>query len=162
MTAKKTEGPKGKTYNVRAVRWDGGWELHIEGVGVTQCRNLRDAETMVRDYIRLDEGPKPAEAARVAISKHVDETIDRKVAEVKRLNRELVDMQDRVAKLSREVVTRMRTAKHMPGAEIAAVLDVSPQRVSQLSPTGTARRARNATKAPKGAPKPTGRTRKAG
>jgi hypothetical protein len=39
------------TYTVRAKRWAHGWELHIDGVGVTQSRNLDGAEQMVRDYI---------------------------------------------------------------------------------------------------------------
>jgi hypothetical protein len=39
------------TYVVRAKRWAHGWELHIEGVGVTQSRTLDGAEQMVRDYI---------------------------------------------------------------------------------------------------------------
>ena len=39
------------TYTVRAKRWKHGWELHIEGIGVTQSRNLDGAEQMVRDYI---------------------------------------------------------------------------------------------------------------
>ena len=37
-----------KTYQVRAKRWEHGWELHIEGVGVTQSRTLWDAEDMAR------------------------------------------------------------------------------------------------------------------
>lgn len=28
------------TYNEHAKRWKHGWELHIDGVGVTQSRNL--------------------------------------------------------------------------------------------------------------------------
>lgn len=40
--------------HVKAVRWDHGWELHIEGFGVTQTRNLAGAEAMVRDYIADD------------------------------------------------------------------------------------------------------------
>jgi hypothetical protein len=39
------------TYSVRARRWAHGWELHIDGIGVTQSRNLDGAEQMVRDYI---------------------------------------------------------------------------------------------------------------
>ena len=39
------------TYIVRATRWAHGWELHIDGFGVTQSRNLDGAEQMVRDYI---------------------------------------------------------------------------------------------------------------
>src|SRR5258708_2791163 len=43
-----------KTYKVRAKRWARGWELHIEGLGVTQSHSLRDAEMMAEDYIMLD------------------------------------------------------------------------------------------------------------
>jgi hypothetical protein len=39
------------TYSVRAKRWAHGWELHIDGVGVTQSRSLGEAEQIVRDYI---------------------------------------------------------------------------------------------------------------
>jgi hypothetical protein len=39
------------TYVVRAKRWAHGWELHIDGVGVTQSHTLGGAEQMVRDYI---------------------------------------------------------------------------------------------------------------
>jgi methanogenic corrinoid protein MtbC1 len=39
------------TYVVRAKRWAHGWELHIDGIGVTQSRILDGAEQMVRDYI---------------------------------------------------------------------------------------------------------------
>ena len=47
------------TYQVRAKRWEHGWELHIDGVGVTQSHTLRDAERMVRDYVALDTGLAP-------------------------------------------------------------------------------------------------------
>jgi hypothetical protein len=43
--------PVRDTYEVAAHRWENGWELRIEGVGVTQSRTLLDAEAMTRDYI---------------------------------------------------------------------------------------------------------------
>jgi hypothetical protein len=43
------------TYQVRAVRWEHGWELHVEGVGVTQSGSLADAEAMARDLISRRE-----------------------------------------------------------------------------------------------------------
>ena len=39
------------TYTVRAKRWKHGWEMHVDGIGVTQSRNLDGAEQMVRDYV---------------------------------------------------------------------------------------------------------------
>lgn len=53
------QGTDKTTYTVIAKRWDRGWELHINGVGVTQSRALNDAEAMVRDYIALDTGAAP-------------------------------------------------------------------------------------------------------
>jgi len=55
-----------KTYNVRAKRWARGWELHIDGVGVTQSHILHDAEAMTRDYIVLDTDA-PDDSFRVEI-----------------------------------------------------------------------------------------------
>jgi hypothetical protein len=47
-------------YFVRAKRWEHGWELHIDDVGVTQSHELGDdAERMVRDYISLNTGVEP-------------------------------------------------------------------------------------------------------
>ena len=36
---------------VQATRWKHGWELHVNGIGVTQCGRLRAAEQTVRDYV---------------------------------------------------------------------------------------------------------------
>lgn len=37
--------------DVRAKRWDKGWELHVDGVGVTQTDDLADADAMVASYV---------------------------------------------------------------------------------------------------------------
>ncbi|MGW6257607.1 hypothetical protein [Streptomyces sp. NPDC055085] len=43
---------KRPTYEVYAKPWDRGWELHIDNVGVTQCRTIpEEAELMIRDYV---------------------------------------------------------------------------------------------------------------
>jgi hypothetical protein len=44
------------TYTALAKRWEHGWELHIDEMGVTQSRTLADAEDMVRDYIATFTG----------------------------------------------------------------------------------------------------------
>jgi len=38
-------------YEVQAVRWAHGWELHVEGLGVTQVDDLKKAYQQVRDFI---------------------------------------------------------------------------------------------------------------
>ena len=44
-----------KTYKVSAKRWtsggDSGWELHVDGVGITQVDNLDQARAQARDFI---------------------------------------------------------------------------------------------------------------
>src|SRR5699024_7841545 len=44
------------TYRATAVRWSGGWELHIDGEGVTQVRTLDRAADQVRDYVATLRG----------------------------------------------------------------------------------------------------------
>ncbi len=56
------------TYTVRAKRWKHGWELHIDGVGVTQSRNLDGAEQMVRDYIGRRSAPPPRDRGTLPAS----------------------------------------------------------------------------------------------
>lgn len=50
-------------YRVRATRWADGWELDIEGLGVTQAHTVEGVDHLVRDFIRLDLGDAAAEAA---------------------------------------------------------------------------------------------------
>lgn len=57
------EGQTAPTYTVRVVAWDHGFELHIDGVGVTQCESLEDAERTVRDYLETVGAP----SARTAV-----------------------------------------------------------------------------------------------
>ena len=124
-----------KTYEVRAKRWEHGWELHIDGVGVTQSRSLWDAEMMARDLIsrRLSVA---AGSFGVAVTPEIGGGLDERT----RAAREAVSSADRAqraaAAQSRETARRLRQAV-LSGRDIAKVLDVSPQRVSQLLKTGT-------------------------
>ncbi len=44
------------TYTVTVATWDHGWELHIDGVGVTQTTSVSDAERAAREYLSLALG----------------------------------------------------------------------------------------------------------
>lgn len=58
------------TYVTHARRWesdsDGGWELYVDGVGVTQVDHLNDAEAQVRDFIETISG-ESAQSCEVRI-----------------------------------------------------------------------------------------------
>ena len=118
------------TYKVRARRWARGWELHIDGVGVTQSHSLADAEGMVRDYIALDLGVEP-DSFDVTITPEVGDGLDQDVAEVRRKISEAEQAQAQAAERSRALVRRL-AAMGLSGKDTAKVLGVSPQRVSQL------------------------------
>lgn len=119
-----------KTYQVDAKRWTHGWELEIDGVGVTQSHGLADAEMMVRDFIALDLDVPP-DSFEVTITAHVDAELDNEVREAREQVRAAAQAQIRAAEASRRAA-RALSAKGLSGRDIAAVLEVSPQRVSQL------------------------------
>jgi hypothetical protein len=118
------------TYSVYARRWAHGWELHIDGIGVTQSRNLDGAEQMVRDYIESLTG-RDTSGDVVKIKPEVGDGLD----EATRAAREAVTAADRAV---REAAVQSRKAARdlkdagLSGRDIAAILRVSAQRVSQL------------------------------
>lgn len=63
-------GPGGRTwrsgYQVRLVPWRGGYELHVDGMGVTQCAKRSDVESTVRDFLeRLER--EDAQSAKLTV-----------------------------------------------------------------------------------------------
>ena len=118
------------TYSVHARRWAHGWELHIDGVGVTQSRNLDGAEQMVRDYIESLTG-RDTISDKVTIKPEVGDGLD----EATQAAREAVTAADRAvreaAMQSRKAARDLKDAG-LSGRDIAAILRVSAQRVSQL------------------------------
>ena len=117
-------------YEVRARRWARGWELNIDGVGVTQSHSLSDAEEMVRDYIALDTGADPDSFA-VSITPEIGDGLDEHVEETRQRIREAEQAQAQAAERSRALVREL-AARGLSGKDTARVLGVPPQRVSQL------------------------------
>lgn len=119
------------TYTVRAKRWAHGWELHIADVGVTQSRSLAEAEQIVRDYIETLTDHDTA-GDRVAITPEVGGGLD----EATRAAREAVIAADRARRDAavrlRQVARTLRHEAGLSGRDIASILHVSAQRVSQL------------------------------
>jgi DNA-directed RNA polymerase specialized sigma24 family protein len=117
-------------YQVTAKRWRRGWELHIDGVGVTQSRTLLDAEEMVRDYIALDLDVQP-DSFDVTITPEIGAGIDGELLDLQALDRKADEAQQRATMKRRHVVLRLRD-EGLSGREIALLLNISAQRVSQL------------------------------
>ena len=120
------------TYTVHAKRWAHGWELHIDGEGVTQARSLAAAERQVRDYLSLLHDFDDDAGFDVVVVPELGERIDRDVRKARQAVADLASRQKSTAEMSRAAVQKLREAG-LKGAEIAAVLGVTPQRVSQLT-----------------------------
>ncbi|MHB1474243.1 MAG: sigma-70 RNA polymerase sigma factor region 4 domain-containing protein [Dermatophilaceae bacterium] len=119
------------TYRVDAKRWEHGWELHVEGVGVTQSKSLHSAARMAREYISLVEGISDESTIDVEILPKIDAALGQEVVAARKAVHELAERQREVAALSRAAAKDLAESG-LSGADIAVVLDVSPQRVSQL------------------------------
>lgn len=118
------------TYTVRAKPWAHGWELHIDRGGVTQSRTLHGAEKMVRDYLALETGEPPG-SFDIQIIPEIGEDLEMKAKSA----REAVaaaDRAQRVAAIENREIAHELKRKGLSGRDIAVVLRISPQRVSQL------------------------------
>lgn len=118
-------------YTVRAKRAGKYWELHIDGVGVTQSRNLTtDADEMIRSYVHM---MKDVPAASVAFTILPDIGGDLGAEAV--AARKAAEAAERAVKDSaarNRSVARALLAAGITGRDAAAILGVTPQRVSQL------------------------------
>jgi hypothetical protein len=117
-------------YQVTARRWAHGWELHIDGVGVTQSRTLASADRMARDYLAMDLGGSP-EDYNVVVTPELDGNLATEAEAARDAVRKAEQAQRDAAVQSRAIARRLKAAG-FSGADIAAVLRVSAQRVSQL------------------------------
>jgi hypothetical protein len=118
------------TYRVEARRWARGWELHIEGEGVTQSHSLNDAEGMVRDYIALMHNVPP-DSFDVEITPVMGSGLDEAVRSARQMVTDADLARREAAVHSRAIAGRLSRAG-LSGRDIARVLGVSAQRVSQL------------------------------
>ncbi|MDX6738188.1 hypothetical protein [Actinocorallia sp. A-T 12471] len=126
-----------RDYTVRALRWERGWELHIDGVGVTQVHRLTEAEAAARDYIAL-ELDVPADAFSVLIVPSVGDGLDEEMRAAREATAAAQSAAAEAARSTRTVAYKLKR-EGLTGKEIATILHVSPQRVSQLLATDTER-----------------------
>jgi DNA-directed RNA polymerase specialized sigma subunit len=121
-----------KTYTVEAVR-DGKWWIlrTVEAPGaVSQVRKLSQAEEYIREAFSYTTG-EPDDTFTVQV---VPQFPDRVAAEIAGAKSALADLdrRQRAAAVLSRAAARDLLAEGLTGAEVAKVLRVSPQRVSQL------------------------------
>jgi hypothetical protein len=124
-------------YKIEIARDGRWWMVHIPEInGLTQARRLAEAPTMAREYIALDRGIRLREINVEVASVRMEKPASRELLESAR---QIKDMRARANELERESAEQAREYAHwlvehgVPVRDIAALLEISPQRVSQLA-----------------------------
>jgi hypothetical protein len=124
-------------YKIEITREGRWWMVHIPEIkGLTQARRLAEAPTMAREYIALDRGIRLRDVSVDVASVRMAEPASR---ELLGTARQIKDMRARASELERESAEQAREYAHrlvehgVPVRDIAALLEISPQRVSQLA-----------------------------
>jgi len=124
-------------YAITARRWEHGWELFDGDQILTQAATLTEAPNEVRDYLATEHGGEPQNyevtvtADLGGVETEVSATMDR-----------IADAQAESVAAGekwRELATTLRTEHHLSVRDTAAVMGISPGRVSQLVDPKTTR-----------------------
>jgi predicted XRE-type DNA-binding protein len=118
----------------REGRW---WMVYIPEIdGVTQARRLSEAETRAREYIALDQNLPYDDIAIETASVRMQDPVFRELLDSAR---DIRSMRAHAQKLENEAMRNAQEFAHwlttygVPVRDIAELLDISPQRVSQLA-----------------------------
>jgi len=125
----------------RESRW---WMVHIPDIdGLTQARRLSEAETMAREYISLAKGIPVDDIGIETASVRMEQPEFRELLDTARQIRDERDRarseRARAQELESTATSHARqyaqwlTAYGVPVRDVATLLDISPQRVSQLT-----------------------------
>lgn len=122
------------TYRATATREGRFWVVDVDGVGVTQGRTVREAQEMAADLV-VAVRDVPAADVEIDLAVELPGGLHGRVREARQRVSDAERSQKEAAALLRTVVGELRSSG-LAGQDLAAILGVSPQRVSQLAPTG--------------------------
>lgn len=118
------------TYRVIARRVADGWNLHVADLGTVLARSLATTEKTARAHI-VEKTGHSEDQVIVHVQPKLDLRLGGLVQTAKATNAELAEVTARASAKSREAAHELRSAG-LSNVDIAAVLGVSDQRVSQL------------------------------
>lgn len=124
-------------YKIEVTRDGRWWMIHIPDIdGTTQARRLSEAETMAREYISLVKNIPvddiSIETASVRMEQpEFSELLDR-ARRIRNARAHAQALDSEATKNAREYAQWL-TAYGLPVRDVATLLDISPQRVSQLT-----------------------------
>ena len=118
-----------RRYTATATREGRWWVIDVDGVGVTQARSVREAHEMVDDLVRVLRDDSDFEIEIHFLVDKLDATV---LAETVRGKVRMAEVAQRDAAEANREAARRLSAAGVSGGDIAGILEVSPQRVSQL------------------------------
>ena len=124
-------------YKIEITREGKWWMIHIPDIeGLTQARRLSEATTMAREYISLAQGI-PVDTIRIEVASiRMDEPEFRELLElatgIRSRRAQAAEIDKQVTRDAHQFALMLNTYG-VPVRDIAELLDVSPQRVSQLA-----------------------------
>ena len=120
------------TYTATAVRQGHFWVVEVDGVGTTQGRTVAEARRMACDLVLAMTGVE-VDGADLALDFTISDIGAAEVSEVRAAVADAARAQEQAASRSRTLAQKLRDAG-LTGRDIAEILGVTPQRVSQLMP----------------------------
>lgn len=124
-----------KTYNINVVRDGKWWMVEIPEIdGLTQARRISEIEDMARSFIAVDTNTPISEVA-VKIAKVKIGDLGDVAPRARKIVAERTAAEAAAAAALEDLtaLARALTEAQVPVRDSAALLDISPQRVSQLS-----------------------------
>jgi hypothetical protein len=118
-------------YDATATRDGRWWLIEVPGIGATQARNLADAEDQARDLIAAVLDVDIDDVA-VEVVPDLGDQVLAEVSEVRNQVAHAAEASRAAAEGNRALAARLVSELQLSGKDAAAVLGVSPQRVSQL------------------------------
>lgn len=118
------------TREATAVREGRFWVVDVPGVGVTQGRSVREARVMAADLVEAMTGEAEVVEVHFELPDDVRAAVDHARATTAEAQRLASVAADEYRQAVRELVVDRGISK----ADVAALLNVSQQRVSQLAP----------------------------
>jgi len=113
----------------RAKHWEHGWEIRVEGVGVTQVRLLEQAKSQACDLIETLLERRVSES-EIELDAQIGPLVE-EIHEVKKLTADAAQLQTQAAFRVRTLVAQLR-ASGFSVSDIPTILGVTRGRVSQL------------------------------
>lgn len=117
---------------VIAKAWEHGWELHVEGVGVTQVRTLAGAAQQAADLVETMTD-KVVDPDDLEFQIALPDGLAERAKAARRLLRDAEEINARAAAESRAVAKALREKAGLSVTDAAAVMGVSRGRISQLT-----------------------------